>query len=225
MKLDELPRSILFIGGGYIAFEFAHLAALAGSQVTVLHRGSRPLALFDPDLVDQLVERTRELGIDLRLATEATAIDKHSAELEVLASHSGETVSFQADMVVHAAGRVPEINDLNLDLAGIAWDKRGVRVNEFLQSVSNPSVYAAGDAAALRAATLGGAQALRAPDRGAMTRGRLADMVLWDADHEGSVRLGLQLETRPRLAGRSAWSQQLHVKGGSEMFFDITGGM
>jgi glutathione reductase (NADPH) len=51
-------------------------------------------------------------------------------------------------MVVHAAGRVPEINDLNLDAAGIDWEKRGVRVNEFLQSVSIPAVYAAGDAAA-----------------------------------------------------------------------------
>jgi glutathione reductase (NADPH) len=55
---------------------------------------------------------------------------------------------FQTDMVVHAAGRVPEINDLNLDAAGIEWEKRGVRVNEFLQSVSIPAVYAAGDAAA-----------------------------------------------------------------------------
>jgi glutathione reductase (NADPH) len=51
-------------------------------------------------------------------------------------------------MIVHAAGRVPDINDLNLDAAGIKWEKRGVRVNEFLQSVSNPAVYAAGDAAA-----------------------------------------------------------------------------
>src|SRR6202453_3868534 len=58
LDLSELPRRILFIGGGYIAFEFAHVAALAGSQVTVLHRGTRPLNLFDPDLVDQLVERT-----------------------------------------------------------------------------------------------------------------------------------------------------------------------
>ena len=148
LDLTELPRRILFIGGGYIAFEFAHLAALAGSQVTVLHRGPRPLALFDSDLVDQLVERTLELGIDLHLGTEAIGIEKSSAELIVRASHSGETISYQADMVVHAAGRVPEIDDLNLDIAGIAWDKRGVRVNEFLQSVSNPAVYAAGDAAA-----------------------------------------------------------------------------
>jgi glutathione reductase (NADPH) len=148
LDLSELPRRIVFIGGGYIAFEFAHVAALAGSQVIVLHRGSRPLALFDPDLVDQLVERTRALDIDLHLGTEAIGIEKSSAEFIVRASHGGETVKFQAGMVVHAAGRVPEINDLNLEIAGIEWDKRGVRVNEFLQSVSNPAVYAAGDAAA-----------------------------------------------------------------------------
>src|ERR1700686_2420365 len=148
LELDELPRRILFVGGGFIAFEFAHVAACVGSQVTVLHRGPRPLALFDPDLVDQLVERTHELGIDVHLRTEAVEIEKSSAQLIVRASASGETGTFPADMVVHAAGRVPEIHDLNLDAAGIEWEKRGVRVNEFLQSVSVPAVYAAGDAAA-----------------------------------------------------------------------------
>jgi glutathione reductase (NADPH) len=148
LELDEFPRRILFIGGGYIAFEFAHVAALAGSQITVLHRGRRPLALFDPDLVDQLVERTRELGIDVHLGTEAIGIEKSSAQLTVRAVTAGKTGTFQTDMVVHAAGRVPEIKDLDLDAAGIEWEKRGVRVNEFLQSVSVPAVYAAGDAAA-----------------------------------------------------------------------------
>jgi glutathione reductase (NADPH) len=148
LELNELPRKILFIGGGYIAFEFAHVAARAGSEVTVLHRGPRPLALFDPDLVDQLVERTRELGIDVHLGTEAIGIEKRAAKLTVRASASGERRTFQTEMVVHAAGRVPEINDLNLDAAGIEWERHGVRVNEFLQSVSIAAVYAAGDAAA-----------------------------------------------------------------------------
>ena len=58
---------------------------------------------------------------------------------------SNPTIRLHADMVVHAAGRVPQIDDLNLDRAGVEWDKRGVRVNEFLQSVSNPGVYAAGE--------------------------------------------------------------------------------
>jgi glutathione reductase (NADPH) len=147
LELNELPRRILFIGGGYIAFEFAHVAARAGTQVTILHRGPRPLPLFDPDLVDQLVERTRELGIDVHLWTEVIGIEKTAGQLIVQALASGETRTFQTEMVVHAAGRVPEINDLNLDAAGIEWDKRGVLVNEFLQSVSNPAVYAAGDVA------------------------------------------------------------------------------
>jgi glutathione reductase (NADPH) len=148
LELNELPRRILFIGGGYIAFEFAHVAARAGSQVTVLHRGPRPLGLFDPDLVDQLVEQTRGLGIDVQLGTEAVEIEKSSAQLITRALASGKTSNFQTEMVVHAAGRVPEINHLNLDAAGIEWEERGVRVNEFLQSVSIPAVYAAGDAAA-----------------------------------------------------------------------------
>jgi glutathione reductase (NADPH) len=148
LELNELPRRILFIGGGYIAFEFAHVAARVGSQATVLHRGPRPLALFDPDLVDQLVERTRELGIDVHLGTEAIGIERRSSQFIVRVVASGETVTFETDMVVHAAGRVPEINDLNFEAAGIEWGKHGVRVNEFLQSVSTPSVYAAGDAAA-----------------------------------------------------------------------------
>ena len=147
LELDELPRRILFIGGGYIAFEFAHVAARVGSEVTIVHRGARPLELFDPDLVEQLVVSTRELGINVQLGTQAEGVEK-GRSLTVRASAAGQERLFEADMVVHAAGRTPEIDDLNLDVAGVAWDERGVKVNEYLQSVSNPAVYAAGDAAA-----------------------------------------------------------------------------
>ena len=148
LELDELPKRILFIGGGYIAFEFAHIAVRAGAQVTIAHRGLRPLTRFDPDLVDQVVKHTRELGVDVQLGTEVIGVEKRSGQLVVRASASGQQRTFEADMVVHAAGRVAEIDDMNLDAAGVAWDSQGVRVNAFLQSVSNPAVYAAGDAAA-----------------------------------------------------------------------------
>jgi glutathione reductase (NADPH) len=148
LELKELPERILFVGGGYIAFEFAHLAARAGSKVTIVHRGGRPLERFDPDLVDAIVEHTRELGIDVLVGTEAKGIGQDARHFRVVASASGQERRFQADMVVHAAGRVPEIDDLNLGAAGVEWDERGVTVNEFLQSVSNPAVYAAGDAGA-----------------------------------------------------------------------------
>ncbi len=148
LELDELPRRILFIGGGYIAFEFAHVAAHVGSEVTIVHRGARPLELFDPDLVEQIVVRTRELGINVQLGTQAEGIEKGPSCLSVWASAPGQKRMFEADMVVHAAGRTPEIEDLNLDVARVGWDERGVKVNEYLQSISNPAVYAAGDAAA-----------------------------------------------------------------------------
>jgi len=124
------------------------VAVRAGSEVTIVHRGPRPLSQFDPDLVDQIVAKSRELGIDVQLGTQAEGVEKDSGQLVVHTSTSGQQRTFEADMVVHAAGRVPEIDDLNLDVAGVEWNEQGVKVNEFLQSISNPTVYAAGDAAA-----------------------------------------------------------------------------
>ncbi len=147
LELDKLPARIVFIGGGYISFEFAHLVARAAVQATILHRGSHPLPRFDSDLVSQLVTRTREFGIRVEVETRAEGIEKTTNGLAVHATTGGTRVTFEADMVVHGAGRVAEIDDLGLD-AEVKWDKNGVAVNEYLQSVSNPAMYAAGDAAA-----------------------------------------------------------------------------
>jgi glutathione reductase (NADPH) len=148
LELDRLPRRIVFVGGGYIAFEFAHVAARGGAEVRVLHRGSRPLPAFDPDLVGTLVEATKGLGVEVGLNTEVVAIERQADRLQVRARTSGQERAFEADMVVHAAGRVPEIDDLDLEVAGVARTAAGVSVNDYLQSVSNPAVYAAGDAVA-----------------------------------------------------------------------------
>jgi glutathione reductase (NADPH) len=149
LELDELPRRVAFVGGGYIAFEFAHVAAQAGAEVSILHRGAHPLEGFDPDLVAQLVQTTEDLGVDVHVGTSVTAVEKRGTELVVHASTGEEKVEVAADVVVHAAGRTPEIDDLDLEAAGVVReDKGGVTVNEYLQSVSSAAVYAAGDAAA-----------------------------------------------------------------------------
>lgn len=148
LELDRLPPRILFVGGGYISFEFAHVAARAGIKVSVLHRGPRPLSGFDPDLVDLLVARSNGLGIDVRVSTQVQKIVKTNEAFVVHARTNEKSFQVEAEMVVHGAGRVPEIDDLTLDAAGIEWSMEGVKVNEYLQSVSNPAVYAAGDAAA-----------------------------------------------------------------------------
>jgi len=147
LELNELPRRLIFIGGGYIAFEFSHVAARAGSRVTILHQGERPLEHFDSDLVARLVERTRALGIDVRTKIKAIEVQGSPGKLTVIASTDSKTETFEAEAVVHAAGRAPELADLNLPAANVEFDRRGVKVNPYLQSVSNPAVYAAGDAA------------------------------------------------------------------------------
>ena len=148
LELESLPRRILFVGGGYISMEFAHISLRADRSVTILHRGKRLLEGFDADLVQQLLVKTRKLDALVEFEAEVKAIEKRNPGLTVHAEIAGSERTFAADMVVHGAGRVPDIEDLNLAEAKVESEKRGVKVNEFMQSVSNPAIYAAGDAAA-----------------------------------------------------------------------------
>lgn len=148
LELEQLPRRILFAGGGYISFEFAFLAAAAGAEVQIVHRGDRPLHGFDSDLVALLSEKADTLGIAMQLKTAITAIEKGPEGLTVHASRNGQAEQFAADLVVHGAGRIPDLDDMNLPGGQVERGKGGIKVNQYLQSVSNPNVYAAGDAVA-----------------------------------------------------------------------------
>jgi len=148
LERDRLPQRIVLVGGGYIAAEFSHIAARAGARVTVLQRAGRMLTGFDPDLVGWLMEKFREIGVEVRLNTRVTAVEKDADAFRVWASANGKDEAFAADLVVHAAGRVPDLAPLDLAAAGVATEEGRLKLNEFLQSVSNPAVYAAGDAAA-----------------------------------------------------------------------------
>jgi|SRR5215212_247165 glutathione reductase (NADPH) len=176
---NNLPDKIVFVGGGYISFEFAHIAARAGAKVTILHRGNLPLEHFDPDLVNKLVQRSRDIGIDVKLRATVSNVDRIASSSlssgttitgdgtkKLVVHYSSSSSSLQdynenntsrdqmtsqveADMVVHGAGRVPNIDGLDLlNSGGVQYTHKGITVNKYLQSVSNPAVYAAGDVAA-----------------------------------------------------------------------------
>ena len=147
LELDRLPARIVLVGGGYIAAEFSHLTARAGVHVTVLQRAEQMLPAFDPDLVGWLMEKFGELGIDVRTRATVQRIDKTVGGFIVHASIDGQEQEVAADLVVHAAGREPDLAALDLAAGGVATENGRVKLNEFLQSVSNPKVYAAGDAA------------------------------------------------------------------------------
>lgn len=149
LEMDELPNRIVLVGGGYIAAEFSHIAARAGAIVTVLQRGERMLMQFDADLVGWLMESFHGVGIDVRTKHVVEAVEKKGTNFIVRATTGNGEQTFEADLVVHAAGRIPDLEHLNLEAAGIDRDEHGhIKLNEFFQSVSNPAVYAAGDAAA-----------------------------------------------------------------------------
>jgi len=145
LDLEHLPKKIIFVGGGYISLEFAHISIRAGSSVDIVHRGSRILKQFDPGLVEKLTEATSETGINLYLDSNVSAIEKKDNILVLHALKDGKEMSIEADLIIHGAGRVAEIDSLNLESANIDWTIKGVTVNKHLQSPTNPAVYAAGD--------------------------------------------------------------------------------
>ena len=147
LALEELPKRIVFVGGGYIAFEFAHIAARAGAKTHILQRGDRVLQGFEPTLVDQLVEVTRAIGVDVACNTEVRAIEKTADAFRVHVHVKGVDSIIECDLAVHAAGRSANIDDLNLEVANVSRTPKGVAVNAQFRSESNPIVYAAGDCA------------------------------------------------------------------------------
>ncbi len=146
MELESLPQRILLVGGGYIAAEFSHLAAVAGASVTILQHGPRMLKGFDAEVVDWLMRAFEAHGVDVHTGTAVEAIEAGSRGWRVAARTANRMVEFEADLVVHAAGRVPALDGLALDAGGVAV-KDGRLQLDGLQSVSNPAVWAAGDAA------------------------------------------------------------------------------
>ena len=147
LAMVSLPRRIVLVGGGYIAAEFSHIAARAGAEVTILQRGPRMLTHFEPELVGWLMDTFEAVGIDVRTGTTVTGVEPDGDGFKVRAETNGRDVTIAADLVVHAAGRIPALERLNLAAAGIAAEQGRLTLNEYLQSISNQAVYAAGDAA------------------------------------------------------------------------------
>ncbi|GAC1515671.1 MAG: NAD(P)/FAD-dependent oxidoreductase [Gemmatimonadaceae bacterium] len=149
LELPSLPRRVAFIGAGYIAMEFSHIARTAGAEVTVLGRDN-PLPAFDETLVARLVSHSQQMGIDVRLGSSVTAVQRLTdGSFRVSVGEGTRSSAVIADLVVHGAGRVPNTAHLAADVAGVRLDRTGaVDVNAFLQSTTNPRVYAAGDVTA-----------------------------------------------------------------------------
>ncbi len=142
MAMDRLPSPLCFIGAGYVSFELAYVTAVAGAQVEILHRSRQPLKDFDPDLASLLMEDFAEHGVKLRTDSPVRSVRQVGGELAVLAGDA----EVRCQAVVHGAGRIPDIDGLDLPAGEVDVVRGGVAVNEYMRSPSNERVYAAGDA-------------------------------------------------------------------------------
>ena len=144
IHLNEQPKNLVIVGGGFIGLEFGFALAWAGTNVTVLQSGPEIGPALDDDVRELLLQSAKEAGIAVRTNVKVKRI---GADRTVQAEIDESTQAFPADQVLLATGRPSNVEPLKPQAAGIELDRSAVKVNEYLQSISAPHVYAIGDAA------------------------------------------------------------------------------
>ena len=147
LNLAHLPKKMIFIGAGYIGMEFAHLALNMGCEVIVVDKGERSLSQFDEEQVLALQSFDKEKGIEFIFEADTQEIEQDGTGFKLTYQKDKETKSVRGDLIFNVAGRKPNIEMLNPKAANIEHGKKGVKVNKYQQSISNPNIWAAGDIA------------------------------------------------------------------------------
>jgi NAD(P) transhydrogenase len=144
LKIRRMPASLIVIGGGVIACEFATIFASLGSRVTLIDSHEQLLAYLDADIVARLAEDFNDMDINLRMSTRIDAIQRMQQSVRVTTE---QDESLEADALLYALGREPNYDLLQLDRAGLVADDRGwVRINEHHQT-TQAHIYIVGDLA------------------------------------------------------------------------------
>jgi dihydrolipoamide dehydrogenase len=147
LELRRRPESLVIVGGGYIAAEYAHFFSAMGTRVTVLQRGARLLKDEEPE-VAAVLQRRLGKRVDIHTQTEALEIRKGEGGIRVNAKDiaSGKTEEFRAEKVLLAAGRESNADLLKLENTGVETDERNfIKVNDYLET-SKRNIWALGDA-------------------------------------------------------------------------------
>ena len=145
LALEELPRHLVVVGGGYVGLEFAQIFRRFGSQVTVIEQHGRLASHEDEDASAGIREIFAGEGIDVRVNAKCIHLEQRGDGVSVGLECDEGAPHIEGSHVLLAVGRVPNTADLNLAVAGVEADGEGfVRVNDELQTTT-PGVYALGD--------------------------------------------------------------------------------
>lgn len=144
-ELFDLPRSLVIVGGGYIALELGQMFHRLGAEVTVLERSEKILKDYEPEVSIALTEALCDEGLNIVTEVSVERVYQDERETVVVAARDGLEQRFRAERLLIATGRAPNTDDIGLEKAAVDLDKHGfVRVNDELRT-SVPNIWAAGD--------------------------------------------------------------------------------
>lgn len=243
--LTERPSRILVLGGGPIGCELSQAFRRLGSDVTIVEMNKQFLTREDPDAAQILLERFRKEGIDVRLLTSLTGVEKVNGKKKVFLKEGDQESQLDVDEILVGTGRAPNVEELNLEAAGVEYDRRtGVHVDDHLRT-TNKSVFAVGDVCLKYKFTHTADATARIVIQNALFRGRkkVSDLVIpWctytdpeiahvgmyerDAQEKGisvdTFLIPLEEVDRAILDGEEAGLVKIHVKKGTDKILGAT---
>jgi glutathione reductase (NADPH) len=137
--------SVIFVGGGVISLEFGHVYARAGTNVTVLEMLPQLLPAMDADAVAKLEEESERIGIKVRTGVSLRRIEPVGSRFRVIFTHDGIEQAAEADRVVNGAGRIANVESLDLASGQVEHANGRIIIDQHLRSTSNPQVHVCGD--------------------------------------------------------------------------------
>jgi pyruvate/2-oxoglutarate dehydrogenase complex dihydrolipoamide dehydrogenase (E3) component/uncharacterized membrane protein YdjX (TVP38/TMEM64 family) len=143
-SLETLPKSMIVLGGGPIGIELSSALNRLGVRVTVLHRSPQILQKEDPELVERLAKTLAEEGLEILTETNTTSFAYEQDKIIANITDSQGPRRIQADSLLIATGRKPNLEGLALEKAGVQFDQKGITVNKRLRTTAH-NIYAAGD--------------------------------------------------------------------------------
>lgn len=141
----EIPGSVVVLGGGAVAMEFAQYYAALGREVTIVQRGDQVLRDVDADIAGALVTAFEKRGVRVFLKTEVLRVESHAGKKRVWFRHEGVEKFAEASEIIYALGRAAQLQGLNLERAGVELWKRGYVACKASQQTSVPHIFGAGD--------------------------------------------------------------------------------